>query len=158
MSLVDWLRRREFPSKLVLHSYRYMLDGGTTILTGTDEKGRQHAVMLVQTLSPEGSSFGVPGRLHFDGEPVPVRSDLESKVLILLVAAEVRYTSPTDEEAGGGFKLSQNALILGDDIQQVLDRKPAENIRALRDQVVETVGSPSYVSFAAEVDQLKQRS
>ena len=154
MGLLDWFRRKRPPAplaRLVLRSSQYFLDGGTTVLTGTDERGRERAVMLVQNAFADGNTFGIPGRLHLDGEPVPVRSELESQVVAALRAAEVRYTRPEGEPAGERIQLSPNALILGDDIKQVLTRGPEENIRALRDQVVETVESVGYVSFAAEV-------
>jgi hypothetical protein len=134
------------------------MDGGTVCVTGTDEAEQSHVVMLVQSAFPSGITFGVPGRLYFDGEPVPIRSELESRVLALLRAADVRYTPPAGEQAGERIKLSPNALILGDDIKEVLTRGPEENIRGLRDKIVESVESPRYVSFAAEVDRVNKHA
>ena len=155
MGVLDWFRRKRPPTPpttLVLRSSQYFLDGGTTVLAGTDERGRERAVMLVQNAFTRGNTFGIPGRLHLDGAPVPVRSELESRVLAALRAAEVQYTPPEGEPTGERIQLSPNALILGDDIKQVLTRGPEENIRALRNQVVETVEAEGYVSFAAEVE------
>ncbi|HKB40228.1 MAG TPA: hypothetical protein VKD72_27610 [Gemmataceae bacterium] len=140
------------PKQLTLHSSAYCLDGGTVLLTGTDEDGRAHAVMLVQNRFPGGNTCGIPGRLYFDDELIPLRSDLESEVLALLRAADVRCIPEASEQAGERVQLSPNALILGDDIKQVLSRGPEDNIRGLRDQVIATVESPAYLSFAAEVD------
>ena len=154
MGLFDWFRTKKPPvppASLVLRSSEYFLDGGTAILTGTDELGRERAVMLVQRAFPESGSFGIAGRLYLDGEPVPVRSELESQVLTVLRTAEVQYTSPEGEPAGERIQLSPNALILGDDIRQVLTRSPEENIRALRNEMIEAVESEQYVTFAAEV-------
>lgn len=161
MGLFDWFRRKRSPTpptRLVLQSSQYFLDGGTTVLTGTDERGRERAVMLVQNAFAGGNTFGIPGRLHLDGEPVPVRSELESQVVAALRAAEVRHTPLEGEQVGERIQLSPNALILGDDIKQVLTRGPEENIRALRDQVVETVESVGYVSFAAEADRASRQA
>jgi hypothetical protein len=159
MGLLDWFRRERspasveaVPTKLVLRSSQYFLDGGTTVLIATDAGGRERSVMLVQSLLPGNGSFGTLGRLHLDGKPVPVRSELESQVLAALREARVDYSAPAGEEAGERIQLSPNALILGNDIKQVLTRGPEENIRALRDQVLARVESPEYVSFAAEVD------
>jgi hypothetical protein len=143
------------PKQLVLHASRYYMDGGTACLEATDEAGQPHAVMLVQSVFPGGNTFGIPGRLYLDEELVELRSEREAQVLALLRAAEVRYTPPT-EQAGERVTLSPNALILGEDIKEVLSRGPEENIRGLRDRIVEFVESPRYVAFAAEVEQLRK--
>jgi hypothetical protein len=74
---------------------------------------------------------------------------VEARLVAVLRAAEVRYKPAPGEADAGGFRLSPNALIIGDDIKQVLSRGPEDNIRALRDQVVERIESPQYVVFAA---------
>ncbi len=137
------------PKSLVLRSSQYWMDGGTASISGTDETEQSHVVMLVQSAFPWGNTFGIPGRLYFDDELVPLRSELESQVLAVLRAAEVRDIPPGD--CGEPILLSQNALILDDDIKQVLSRGPEDNIRGLRDKIVATVESPEYLSFAAEV-------
>lgn len=144
----------ELPARLVVHNSAYALDGGTTVLRATDEAGREHGVMLVQHAFPQPSpSLGAtPGRLYFDGELAPVRSDLEAGVLALLRAAEVRY-SEGGPEHGERIQLSPNALILGEDIRQVLTRGPEENIRALLAYVVRFVESEEYLRFAERVEQ-----
>jgi hypothetical protein len=120
------------PAKLTVHNSAYALDGGTTVLQAADEAGGNHAVMLVQHAFPQPSpSLGaLPGRLYFDGELVPMRSDLEAGLLSLLRAAEVRYSDPRQDQ-GERIQLSPNTLILGEDIRQVLTRGPEDNIRAL---------------------------
>src|SRR5262245_32542080 len=139
MGLFDWLRRRKrpehMPDRLILHASQFFLDGGTTILRGTDERCGQHTIMLVQNAFASGRTFGIPGQLYFDGKPVSVRSELESRVLALLRAAEIRYIPPLDDQQGERIQPSPNAAILGDDIRQVLTRTPEENLRALRDRV-----------------------
>lgn len=78
------------PSQLVIHESVLTMDGGTVTLLAKDEKGRDHTVRLVQHGFPGRSSGGeVPGRLYFDGELVPIRSEFESRVLSLLRAADV---------------------------------------------------------------------
>ena len=102
MGLLDWFRWGRTPAPpttLALWSSRYYLDGGTTILTGTDERGRERVVMLVQSAFAGGNTYGIPGRLYLDGKPVPVRSELEASVVASLRAAEVRYNSPEGEPA-----------------------------------------------------------
>jgi hypothetical protein len=81
-----------------------------------------------------------------------MRSELESQVLALLRAAEVRYSGPPRHQ-GESLQLSPNALILGEDIRQVLSRGPEDNIRALVAGVVEFVESEAYLRFAERVEQ-----
>jgi hypothetical protein len=142
------------PARFTVHSFDYLLDGGTTVLRATDETARERAVMLVQHAFPRPSpSLGaLPGRLYFDNELILIRSDLEARVLSLLRKAEVRYSGPLPEQ-GERLQLSPNALILGEDIRQVLTRGPEDSIRALLAAVVQFVESESYVHFADRVEQ-----
>src|SRR5579885_2533004 len=106
-----------FPMRLTVSSFAYALDCGTTRLWATDEAGRDHTVMLVQHAFPQASpSLGaIPGRLYFDGELVPMRTELETRLLCLLRAAEVHY-SPARAPCGKRIELSSNMDIIGDDI------------------------------------------
>ena len=142
------------PARLTVHDCDYALDGGTTVLRATDEAGRAHDVMLVQHAFPQSSpSLGaIPGRLYFDDELVPMRSDVEAGVLALLRAAGVRYSGPLPEH-GERIQPSPNALILGDDIRQVLTRGPEENIQGLLADVIQFVESDEYLRFAERVEQ-----
>jgi hypothetical protein len=142
------------PTRLTVYSFAYALDGGTTVLRATDEAGREHGLTLVQHAFPQPSpSLGaIPGRLYFDDELVPMRSDVETAVLVLLRGAEVRYSGLVPEH-GERIQLSPNALVLGDDIRQVLARDPEENIRALVAEVIRFVESDHYLRFAERVEQ-----
>jgi hypothetical protein len=104
--------------------------------------------MLVQRVFPDGNTFGIPGRLYFDEQLVPLRSEVESQLLSVLRAAEVQYTPPVGEPAGERITPSPKALVLGEDIKHVLSREPEDNIRGLRDTIVEFVASPRFESFA----------
>jgi hypothetical protein len=141
------------PAKLTIHDSAYALDGGSTLLHAADEAAREHEVMLVQHALPDpDAALGIPGRLYFDDELVPIRSDLEVRVLGLLRAAEIRPShSPPDQSER--IPLSPNALILGDDLRQVLSRGPEENMRALRAEVIEFIESEEYLRFAVRVEQ-----
>jgi hypothetical protein len=114
-------------------------------------------VMLVQHafLQPGSSLDAVPGRLYFDGDLVPMRSDLETQVLALLRAAEVRHSGPLLHQSVS-IPLSPNPFILGG--RQVLRRGPEENIRALLAVVVEFVESDAYLRFAERVEQADDKT
>ncbi len=79
------------PFHLVIHESVFTMDGGTTTLLAKDATGREHTVRLVQHAfpNPRGSTDEVPGRLYFDGELVPVRSEFEEHLLRLLRSADV---------------------------------------------------------------------
>jgi hypothetical protein len=142
------------PRRLTLQSFAYALDGGTTSLTATDEAGKEHGILLIQHAFPQiGPSFdAIPGRLYFDHELVPMRSDIEAAVLTLLRDADVRF-----EDANNGAwnrtKLSPNALILGEDIRQVFTSPPADLLRTLAMRVIQFVESDEYVKFPDRVEQ-----
>jgi|GEM_PF-1382022 len=142
------------PGRLTIHDSAYALDGGTTFLDATDETGRKHSVALIQHAfpQPDPSLDEVPGRLYFDDELVPMRSELETQVLALLRKADVRFSDSHADE-GESTRISPNALILGDEIRQVLSRGPEDNIRALSSAVVAFVESEEYLQFAERVEQ-----
>ncbi|MES2787993.1 MAG: hypothetical protein V4719_00120 [Planctomycetota bacterium] len=144
----------ELPASLMVYQFAYALDCGTTLLQATDEIGRQHTVMLVQHSFPQlsPSLTYLPGRLYFDNELVPIRSDMEMRVLALLRAAEVRFSVPLLGEVES-IQLSRNAPILSEDIRQVLTRSPEDNIRSVLAALVEFVESEAYLRFAERVEQ-----
>ncbi len=144
----------ELPASLTIYDCAYALDGGTTVLEARDEAGGERSVVLVQHLfpQPDPSLDELPGRLYFDDELVPLRSELEAQVLALLRQADVRCSdSPTDR--GDSFLLSPNALILSEDIRQVLSNSPEGNLRAMLASVIAFVESDEYLQFAERVKQ-----
>ena len=91
----------KLPTAITITQYASYLDGGTTVITATDERGRQLDIRLNQRtfdyrfplLFPIAKRFSnaktLPGRLLFDGILVPVRSDSESRVLALIDDAKI---------------------------------------------------------------------
>src|SRR5262245_43550965 len=144
---------RPLPKRLVVSDCAFYLDGGTIVLTCSGELGASHVIMLVQSMFPDGNTCGIPGRLYFDDELIPIRSELESQLLSLLRDAELRYV-PRPGESDDATPLSPNHIILGDDIKEVLARDAEGNLKALLAKVIETVESPRYVMFASDVDRL----
>ena len=125
----------------------YLLDGGTTILQARTESGRECRIRLNQRRSGGlGDPARLPGRLYVDGELVEIRSEYESAVVELLKSASIvpKERPPAPPEN----RISKNALVLGADIQQVLDSTPEENLRRLRDEIVAFVTSDEYVHIA----------
>ena len=137
----------KLPAQLTLRDYQYLLDGGTTELSGTDEAGCRHVVALTAHLTPRGAADG--GRLYFDGELIDIRSDDEAGVLDLLRTATVqgnREPPPANPP---------NVVVFGDDIKRVMSRSDSENIRELTAQVIEFVDSNRYLEFEEQVRKAK---
>jgi hypothetical protein len=84
----------DLPQRLTLTDTRFFMDGGTTIITAIDERGGERSVMLVQRVFAGGNTFGIPGRLYLDDDPVAVRSEAELRLVAVIQAADVRYAAP----------------------------------------------------------------
>ena len=80
------------PRRFSLLDLAIATDGGTVFVHGEDESGRKRTISLVQRVNPHrnGPSDRIPGRLYFDGELVPLRSEIEAGVLTLLRESAAR--------------------------------------------------------------------
>jgi hypothetical protein len=132
----------ELPSRIVVRDCAMALDGGTIHLSATDETGRQVSILLATTLP--SSSMRVAGRLYFDGDLVPMRSEREAGILKLLSEATVEAPRlpPT-------CRTSRIAFI-GNDIKEFLEQTPEENCKAFVRRIVESVQSESYLRLATD--------
>jgi hypothetical protein len=135
------------PKRIVVRDCALTLDGGTIHLIATDETGFEFSIVLVQHVLPYGGrSLGIAGRLYFGPLLVPVRSELEDRVLLLLTEATVE--APSLPPPGSGRQMA----IIGEDIKQFFARTPEENCRAFIREMVEFVQSEHYVALAAETE------
>jgi hypothetical protein len=144
----------DLPSRLTFHNCAYALDGGTTVLYAADERGAEHYVTLGQHayVEPVSDCGRIPGRLHFDGQAIAVRSPVESDLLARLKAAEVWVVPDPSESHRPSADESKRFAVIGADIKRVLSRTPEENVRGLLSDVIAFVESPRYVTFAMEVE------
>jgi hypothetical protein len=118
------------PSRLSVHCCWAAGDGGSLLFDATDEQKGEHTIELIQhayhyTKDPKRIS----GRLYFDGEIVPIRSDREAVIMALLRKAEIRSAPPE-----------------GVPWEQQYD----DHLRDSLNRVIEYIESPRYLSFAAE--------
>jgi hypothetical protein len=144
-----------FPAKLTLQDYAYALDGGTTALIFTDERGEEQTVVLNQHAyipEPEYFDRGLPGRLYFNEELIEVRSSQEQSLLSLLKSAEVRHFAE-DDPSNKPIEPSPNRLVFGDDLNEIFNQTPEENLHSMLKKVIAFVESDEYVTFAEEVNQ-----
>lgn len=138
----------KIPSQINIVESSFFLDGGTVILNAVADDGAKHSIRLNQrAFAPQFGFNSNPGRLYFDDELVEVRSDHEAQIVQLLKDALVTF-SPSEREPSINPPMSKNALILGDDIRQVLESSPLENLQRFRDEIVSFVESDEYVRIA----------
>lgn len=144
------------PTKLTLSDCAYFFDGGSLILFCSDEYGKPHEVMLVQSMFKKiNEPCGwIPGRLYFDDEIVPVGSARESELVGLLRRSGIRLRPGSVSRDADAPTVTPGALILGNEIKEVMSRSPDEHVRKSVLQIIERVGSREYVVLAAEVDRI----
>jgi hypothetical protein len=119
-----------------------MLDGGTILLSATDDTGRQVSIMLT-TLLP-GSSTRAAGRLYFDGDLVPMRSEREAGILKLVSEAKVEAPRLPPN------RRTSRMAIIGNDIKEFFEQTPEENCKAFIRRIVESVQSENYLRLATD--------
>ena len=132
----------ELPTRVVVRHCAMALDGGTIYLSATDETGRQVSIMLASSLP--SSSMRVAGRLYFDGDLVPMRSEREAGVLKLLSEARVEASSLPPS------RRTSRMAIIGNDIKEFLEQSTEENCRAFLHRIMESVQSENYIRFATD--------
>lgn len=133
----------QLPESLTLTNTAYWLDGGTMTILGHTETGDKCQIRLNQKVF---DSYSHPGRLFFDKTLIEVRSNVEAVIIELLRSAAIQVSEP--EPVASKNQISKNALILSDDIKEVIDNSPEENLRKFRDEIIAFVESDEYVALA----------
>jgi hypothetical protein len=128
--------------RIVVRDCGMMLDGGTVLLSATDEAGREVSIMLVSSLG--GSSTRVSGRLYFDGDLVPMRSEREAGILKLLSEAKV------DAPRLPPSRRTSRMAIIGNDIKEFFEQTPDENCKVFIRRILEAVQSENYLRLATD--------
>lgn len=130
------------PSRLTFYNASYAFDGGTTTLYATDEQGAEHRVVIPRSI--DFNPGPTIGRLHFDGELVPVRSLLESNLLRLFKEAEL--APDLAPPPPGAVTFDPPYGVAGDDLKRLIGYSPEERFRRLVDSVIDCVESDAYGS------------
>jgi len=141
MGLQQRTESDELPKRIVVRDCAMKFDGGTIYLDATDEAGRQVSILLA---TPIGWSELAAGRLYFDGNLVPMRSEREAGILKLLSEAKVEV--PGSEPIG----LHSQMAVGSDDIRDFFERTPDENCRAFIRNILESVRSEGYLRFTTD--------
>lgn len=125
------------PTRLVVNECAMKLDGGTVCVVAVDEHGCQHSIQLVTPLPSTYAS----GRLYLNSELVPIRSELEARILKLLAEAKITADDQPPSVSTGQIYTASS------DIAGFFERSPAENCRATIRKIIESVQSEKYLAL-----------
>ncbi|AMV20633.1 hypothetical protein [Planctomyces sp. SH-PL14] len=128
------------------------LDGGTILLDVVDRAGAVHQIVLAQNVTPKIELELLPGRLHFDGKPVGVRSTEEASLLNRLKNSDVQLCEELSDDVSDDSNASLSpVIVLGEDLKAWHAKTPGGRLRMLVDTIVERVEAEAYVLFAEKV-------
>jgi hypothetical protein len=89
----------KLPGTILIHRTLYATDGGTILLEVFDENGNNYEIRLNQHAFPHRrSSNEIPGRLYFDRQLVPIRSEAEKAIMNLLRNMKIQIDPPKGDQ------------------------------------------------------------
>jgi hypothetical protein len=146
----------EIPENLTFVDGFYFTDGGSIVLLAEEPDRTRHQITLGQHRFLEVFDLNVlPGRLYFNHLLVPVRSEMEVKVIALLQASEIDPVEQPESEKGAASTGDGPVVVVGDDLKayyaKVAQGKGA-TIRYLMENVIDFVGSREYVRISKKID------
>lgn len=111
------------PSHLVVKGVAFALDGGTKLFEVSDDAGIVHWVTLTQRARPRLSPppYTRPGRLYFDFELIPIRSDLEAALVALLRSATSDDSTEPLIAGVVAYVESEEYLLFAQRVEQAVD-------------------------------------
>ncbi|HEY1017100.1 MAG TPA: hypothetical protein VGE07_30580 [Herpetosiphonaceae bacterium] len=133
--------------RLIITDGMYALDGGSITLDVRDAAGATHAIELAQRLFLDSAPpASIPGRLYFDAALVPIRSELERRIIAALGDATIAAPPPQTDNLPAGPR-----LILGDDIAAIQQAPWEDNLARWQREIIAFVQSDEYVRLAATI-------
>ena len=146
----------EIPEKVRIVDAFYFTDGGSIVLIAEEPDSTHHQITLAQhrfleTFDPNLT----PGRLYFNNQKIPVRSEVEANLIGLLDASEIVPDEPPEPEKSEAQFGDGPVVVVGDDLKKyyakVAEGK-GEAIRHLIDELLNFVHSRKYVRIARKID------
>jgi len=154
----------EIPEKLKIVDGFYFTDGGSIVLIAEEPKSARHQITLAQHRFLEIFDPNLlPGRLYFNHLMVPVRSEMEAKLIALMQVSEIvpaeapesgkdPCTGMRDKESSIG---NGPVVVVGDDLKEYY-AKVAEGkeevIHHLIENLINFVQSREYVRIAKKME------
>ncbi len=145
----------DIPEKITLVDGYYFTDGGSIVLIAETPDSNRRQITLGQHRILEYYDPNVlPGRLYWDSQLVPVRSELEADLIALLETSEIAPGEPPEPEKEAASSEAGPVVVVGDDLKEYY-AKMAEGkratIRYLRASLIKFVRSRKYVRIAKKV-------
>lgn len=146
----------EIPEELTFVDGLYFTDGGSIVLIGEEPDKTRHQITLAQHRFLEIFDPNLlPGRLYFNHLMVPVRSEMEAKLIALMQASKIVSGEPPEADKGEVSKERGPVVIVGDDLKKyytkVAEGKEAV-IRHLCENLINFVQSREYVRIAKKIE------
>ena len=146
----------EIPERLTFVDGFYFTDGGSIVLIAEEPKSTRHQITLAQHRFLKIFDPNLlPGRLYFNHLMVPVRSEMEAKLIALMRFSEIDPVEPPEPEKGEASTGDGPVVVLGDDLKEYF-AKVAEGkeevIQHLIENLINFVQSREYVRIAKKIE------
>jgi hypothetical protein len=146
----------EIPEKLTIVDGFYFTDGGSIVLIAEETDSIRHQITLAQHRFLEIFDPNlIPGRLYFNHQMVPVRSEMEAKLIALVQASAIVPAEPQESGKGEASTSDGPMMVVGDDLKEYY-AKVAEGKGEVIQHLIETllnfVQSREYVRIAKKIE------
>ncbi|MEM7163164.1 MAG: hypothetical protein AAF487_12075 [Bacteroidota bacterium] len=147
-SIIEMSIKSKMKDTWIIQNCAFLMDGGTKFLNGTDATGNEINIILPQNgIEDNFQDEYIPGRLHFNGKPINVRSEVEGEIISKLIEAHV----VCEEENESPDEVSPQRLTIGEDITEyfkAMDNGPDSAIALMIREIIDFVQSEEYVEIA----------
>ena len=146
----------EIPEKLTIVEGFYFTDGGSIVLIAEEPDSTRHQITLAQHRFLEIFDPNLlPGRLYFNHLMVPIRSEMEAKLIALVQVSEIVPAEPPEQEKVESSTGDGPVVVVGDDLKEyyakVAEGKE-EAIQHLIENLINYVQSREYVRIAKKIE------
>jgi hypothetical protein len=146
----------EIPAKLTIVDGFYFTDGGSIVLIAEEPESIRHQITLAQHRFLEIFDPNLlPGRLYFNHLMVPVRSEMEAKIIGLIQASQIIPVEPPEPEKGEASAADGPVVVVGDDLKEYyakIAEGKEEVIQHLIENLINFVQSRKYVRIAKKIE------
>ncbi|GAH33338.1 unnamed protein product [marine sediment metagenome] len=147
----------EIPKELKIVEGFYLTDGGSIVLVAEEPNGTRHQITLAQHMFLEIFDPNLlPGRLYFDHLMVPIRSEMEAKLIALIQVSEIHPVEPLESEKNKSSTRDGPVVVVGDDLKEYyakMSEGMEEVIRHLIENLINFVQSREYVRIAKKFEE-----
>jgi hypothetical protein len=151
----------EIPEKLTIIDGFYFTDGGSIVLIAEEPDSTHHQITLAQHRFLEIYDPNLlPGRLYFNHLMVPVRSEMEAKLIALMQDNEIVPVEPPEPKKDEASTGDGPVVVVGDDLKEYyakVGEGKGEVIQHLIENLINFVQSREYVRIAKKIEKKVNR-